>query len=284
MFSFFRKKSFSKETKPPPIIQSQDQQQTIQPTEDVDVDRKLFDNSKKKLKSEPKKSSFKDKKVSFKADVEPVPTADGGHLKTPIAPARKVIAERLPNTADTITQESVMGLSSTVLAANTSPETDVLQSDSNSQLEEPPDIFCEAQEVILPDNDPLLPTAQTHSSETVPANITISGVESNLPKDLLTPSVGGDKQPPSHRAGYLVSREPTLGCGAGDVNPNESTVPDATCKPSFTVTKRDCPIPPSTAPLLPEEPSVRRKTLSIASTCMPKSFTIFTHEKLTAHF
>lgn len=189
MFSFFRKSRASKDSK-----LGQQQQQHNPPVEDGNLAAE--GSSKKKLPSAvDKKTNNKDKKVSFK-DADPV-----------IDPVTKEPA--------TIIQQQL----------DQSPTTEEKENHHLLQLEEPPDVFCEAQETIQ------LVTTESDRQDNV---VVVESVASDLADEAIK----------------SVSKLSSNETAAGDVNPNDSDAQDVTqCKLPLTMKKNHLEVP-STAPFL----------------------------------
>lgn len=148
MFSFFRKSRASKDLK-----STTEHQQPANPIEDEAADIKLAEGSKKKLKSD--KKINKDKKVSFKDHAELVTLSDDS-VKPPSLQITQRAPENSPVTARIVekTVPVVVPVNNRDTLFNEAASVVLFrESDDNncSQSDEPPDVFCEAQETIQPD-------------------------------------------------------------------------------------------------------------------------------------
>jgi hypothetical protein len=144
--------------------------------------------------------------------------------------------------------------------------------DCVSQQEEPPDVFCEAQEVIQPEMNCSLPLPITliqscHSDSADYA--TVSEMSYKLEKDVLKLN-SDDKQSRCRHVSF--NDEKTVISDPGDVK--DSAIPDATHKLPITITQRDLrEAASSTAPFLSEESSpLLHETSSIIKHCLHPQF------------
>ncbi|XP_032796060.2 protein FAM184A isoform X2 [Daphnia magna] len=239
MFSFFRKKSASKDSK--------SEQQPPDAKEDEE-DKKMAESNKKRTKNDKKTS--KDKKGSFKSETEPVIVSSDSSSTSSIVSHKA--ADNIPLIALIAEENSPL----TPPLVGTVDHVQVVElplpSDASFLLqEEPPDEFCEAQEVILPElSIPLLPITLTQPSQLVPTDASVlSETTSRLAKDLPEQSTK-DKQPRrvSFNCKDIVISDP------GDVSLTDSAVPDATHVLPITITQRDLD-EAAQSPFLSEEAS-----------------------------
>lgn len=261
MFSFFRKKGATKDSKP------EQQQTTSNFAEDrkEEEDRKLAENSKKKIKSD--KKTIRDiKKVAFKSETEPVVINNDNSLASNVASISQKVSQ-VPPVIVLIAEDKDSTLISTktlIDSSNRPDETEAVplstQPDDCAvfQQEEPPDVFCEAQEVIQPEiNCILLPITLTESiNHSDRADDAIISEISNrvLEKDLL--NLNSDDKQSRCRRRVSFNDEETVISDPGDVNAKDSAIPDATHKLPITITQRDLrEAASSTAPFLSEESS-----------------------------
>lgn len=253
MFSFFRKKSAYKETKP-------EQQPTgvKEERKEDEEDKKIGESSKKRIKGDKKTS--KDKKGSFKRETETV------NVSSDNSSTSNVISQKVPENTPQIAliaEETNHPAPSLVDYVDHSEVGEIpSQSDGFFLLqEEPPDEFCEAQEVILPEFSSLLPLTLTQSNQLLSTDGAIPESTCELGKDLPEPSK--DKQPSVRRVSFnckdIVIDDPD------DVN--LSAIPDATHKLPIMLTQRDLDeVAVSSAPFLSAEESPLHDLSSIIYT------------------
>lgn len=197
MFSFFRKSRVSKDSK-------LEQQQHNPPSVDDGKVAAEGSSSKKKLPSADKKTN-KDKKVSFK-DADPV---NDSMIRTPdIQRQENLVVE---NPAEEKTN-------------------DLLQS------EEPPDVFCEAQETIQPVTSNSEPLSTCCSQPSAVDNVI--ALAPNLADEAIK------------SVSHLSSDNPPEQPAASDVNPNDSGAQDVTQRKLLLTMKKSHPDVLSTAPFL----------------------------------
>ncbi|XP_057378319.1 tax1-binding protein 1 homolog isoform X2 [Daphnia carinata] len=235
MFSFFRKKTASKDSKPeqqPPVVKAEEE------------DKKIAESNKKRTKK-----TSKDKKGSFKSETEPTIVSSDTSSTSSIASHKA--AENVPPIALITEEQSPL----TPPLVGTVDHVEVVElplpSDSSILLqEEPPDEFCEAHEVILPELPiPVLPITLTQPSPLAPTDGPESETTRRLAKDLPEKSTK-DKQPRrvSFNCKDIVISDP------GDVSLTDSAIPDATHVLPITITQRDLD-EAAQSPFLSEEAS-----------------------------
>ena len=248
MFSFFRKKSATKD--------SRAVQQGTHIAEDrkEEEDRKIAENSKKKIKSDSKKTLRDNKKVSFKSETEPdnslasANNVASSHNVSEIPPilAPPVIVliadddkdvTLLDATKTFVDCSSSHDEMETVPCPTTQPDDSVFQQEA-----EPPDVFCEALEIIQPEMNcygSLLPMtlmpdeSMSHSDR---GDAILSENSTRLEKDLLNLN-SDDKQSVRCRRRVSFNDEETVISDPGDVK--DAATPDATHKLPITITQRD---------------------------------------------
>lgn len=263
MFSFFRKSR--KEAKPEPQV-------TI-PADDEEERKLTAEASKKKTKNEKKPS--KDKKVSFKVEPEPVTLPDDAIFMSPSNFGQKDCEH--PPVAVPIHENKVSVLPINTVISDSSHETDAIPFQMGKgifQQEDPPDVFCEAQEDLQPEHCCPLPNVSTQSSQPS-ATVLISEI-SNRVNGASSPHIFGDKQPQSLTD--PINRESVVSSDVGDVNPKVPRIPDTSCKLPIMVEQREYPEIPPTASFLSEETATSHETPSIEYCLL--QFTNGTH-KLT---
>ncbi len=261
MFSFFRKSR--KESKPEPQV-------TI-PADDEE-ERKLTEASKKKTKNEKKPN--KDKKVSFKVEPEPVTLPDDAILMSPSNFGQKDCEH--PPVAVPIHENKVSVLPINTVVSDSSYETDAIPFQMGNgifQQEDPPDVFCEAQEALQPEHFCPLPNVSTQSSQPS-ATVLISEIVNQV-NGASSPHNSGGKQPQSLTD--PTNRESVVSSDVGDVNPKVPRRPD-TCTLPIMVEQRGYPEIPPKASFLSEETATSHETPSIENCLL--QFTNGTH-KLT---
>ncbi|KAI9553500.1 putative leucine-rich repeat-containing protein [Daphnia sinensis] len=247
MFSFFRKKTASKDSKPeqqPPDVKAEEE------------DKKIAESNKKRTKND--KKSSKDKKGSFKSETEPVIVSSDNSSASSIVSNKA--ADNVPLIALIAEDKSPLTLP---LIGTSADHVEVVElplpSDGSFLLqEEPPDEFCEAHEVILPELPiPLVPITLTQPSQLAPADASVSETTKRLAKDLPEQSTK-DKQPRrvSFNCKDIVISDP------GDVSLTDSAIPDATHVLPITITQRDLD-EAAQSPFLSEEASAPLHEISI---------------------
>lgn len=268
MFSFFRKKSACKESKP--------EQQT---TDCADEENQ----GKKKIKSDKKTLKETKKIVAFKPESEPNVNSSTSNVaasqKVPEVPA----APPVPPVIVLIAQDKDFTLAAKTLIDYSSHDQVEAQVPSSSepddvfqQPEEPPeDVFCEAQEVIQPEMNCSLSQPDDTSELS----------NSLMAKDLSKLNVD-DKQQQSRcrRRVSFNDEETVIICDPGDVT--DSAVPDAEHKLPITIAQRD--FREAAASFLSEDssPLPHDATSSIipnsSSSSVPESHTHKTNASYTA--
>ena len=263
MFSFFRKKSATKD--------SRAEQQATHIAEDrkEEEDRKIAENSKKKIKSDSKKTLRDNKKVSFKSETESdnslasannvASSHNVSEIPPILTPVIVLIADDKDVTVLDATKTFVDCSSShdemETVPCPTQPDDSVFQQEA-----EPPDVFCEALEIIQPEMNcygsllPMTLMSDESMSHSDRGDAILSENSTRLEKDLLNLN-SDDKQSVRCRRRVSFNDEETVISDPGDVK--DAVIPDATHKLPSTITQRDLrqAAASSTAPFLSKESS-----------------------------
>lgn len=272
MFSFFRKKSACKESKP--------EQQTADCADEDNQGKKKIKSDKKTLKETKKIVAFKPESEQPNVNSSTSNVAASQKVaEVPAAPAAPPVIVLIAEDKDfTLAAKTLIDFSShdqvEAQVPSSSEPDDVFQ-----PPEEPPeDVFCEAQEVIQPEMNCSLSQQPGKSSNSDPDTSEISS-SLMVAKDLSKLNVD-DKQQQSRcrRRVSFNDEETVIICDPVDVT--DSAVPDAEHKLSIMIAQRDLR---EEAPFLSEDssPLPHDATSSIipnSSSSVPESHT---HSKLT---
>ena len=197
MFSFFRKSRKDPKAAEPPAANPADDE----------------DGSKKKGNKNEKKSSSKDKKVSFKVE-HPEPAA---------APPSVAVSFHENKVAAALPINAVISDSDAI---------PFQMGNGIFQRDDPPDVFCEAQETLQTENYCRLPTVSSFATD----DVTISKVATS---ETLSPLNLG-----------VVERGNVVNSSC-DVNPR-SLSDESECKPSVTIEQREDPQMPTLSEETPQ--------------------------------
>ncbi|XP_046655965.1 myosin-9-like isoform X2 [Daphnia pulicaria] len=244
MFSFFRKKSACKESKP--------EQQTADCADEDNQGKKKIKSDKKTLKETKKIVAFKPESEQPNVNSSTSNVAASQKVaEVPAAPAAPPVIVLIAEDKDfTLTAKTLIDFSShdqvEAQVPSSSEPDDVFQ-----PPEEPPeDVFCEAQEVIQPEMNCSLSQQPGKSSNSDPDTSEISS-SLMVAKDLSKLNVD-DKQQQSRcrRRVSFNDEETVIICDPVDVT--DSAVPDAEHKLSIMIAQRDLR---EEAPFLSEDSS-----------------------------